>query len=194
MPYGMPRLEPGIGETDFAFTGQRSLDPVSLMDYTARAYMPALLRFASANSIGDGNRYSYVFNNPTNYVDPSGHMACLDLDCHILWSAPRNRIMTRNSGPTELDINKLRKEVGPSDISGYGYYFQYLETWAATPGKRPYSIWRHMTLTLAREYELIEDPSFLGEGEARALGEWCEKSSAPMAAPTQIPDKRICGI
>ena len=45
-----------------------------------RSYNPALMRFHSRDSMspfkeGGANGYGYVFNNPVNYVDPSGHAA-----------------------------------------------------------------------------------------------------------------------
>jgi RHS repeat-associated protein len=62
------------------FTGQRQEAGFGLYDYNARYYDPTLGRFVSADSIVPGagkpqalNRYSYVFNNPLKYVDPSGH-------------------------------------------------------------------------------------------------------------------------
>jgi RHS repeat-associated protein len=70
--------------TDFGYTGQ-TLDRNSggIMYYGARYYLPELRRFISADSlVPDGsssqayNRYSYVLNNPVNFVDPSGHTAC----------------------------------------------------------------------------------------------------------------------
>jgi RHS repeat-associated protein len=64
--------------TDKLFTGQR-LDSSGLYYYGARYYDPTIGRFISADSIVQTyknpqalNRYSYVFNNPLKYVDPSG--------------------------------------------------------------------------------------------------------------------------
>jgi RHS repeat-associated protein len=76
---------------EYTFTGQMSYmdDPITsettegfgLMFYNARWYDPAIGRFTQADSIvpGAGNsqawdRYSYVFNNPLRYIDPSGHI------------------------------------------------------------------------------------------------------------------------
>ena len=86
LPFGGARLDPGVSETDFSFTGQRGLAAAGLMDYRARFYSPRLGRFISPDSIVPGagnpqafNRYSYVNNNPIGYIDPSGH----DRDCHV---------------------------------------------------------------------------------------------------------------
>jgi RHS repeat-associated protein len=74
-----------IGEqtelTDFGFTGQRLDESTGgLMYYGARYYLPSLRRFISADTIVPGagnpqalNRYAYVFNNPVNLIDPTGH-------------------------------------------------------------------------------------------------------------------------
>ena len=43
-----------------------------------RWYDPALGRFAQADSVGAGDRYAYVLNNPLRYTDPSGHRECDD--------------------------------------------------------------------------------------------------------------------
>jgi RHS repeat-associated protein len=87
LPFGEERLTPGISETDFGFTGQRDLAAVGLMDYNARFYSAGIGRFASADSIVAQmftppglNRYSYVGNNPTNFIDPSGHALCASPD------------------------------------------------------------------------------------------------------------------
>ena len=45
LPYGLPRLEPGIDETDFGFTGQRSLTLTGVSDYQARWYSGNLGNF-----------------------------------------------------------------------------------------------------------------------------------------------------
>jgi RHS repeat-associated protein len=66
------------GGTDKLFTGQR-LDDTGLYYYGARYYEPTIGRFLSPDSISPNfmnpqsfNRYSYVFNNPLKYNDPSG--------------------------------------------------------------------------------------------------------------------------
>jgi len=73
---------PNSPGTDFGYTGQRQLDAGmgGLMDYKARFYSPALGRFAQPDSLIPDpanpqawNRYSYAFNNPVRYNDPSGH-------------------------------------------------------------------------------------------------------------------------
>ena len=83
-PFGEPR-NGGAIPTDLRFTGQRELGRVgqgmgSLMFYGARAYSPVLGRFVSADTVVPGagnpqalNRYSYGFNNPLGFRDPTGH-------------------------------------------------------------------------------------------------------------------------
>lgn len=69
--------------TDYGYTGQRYLDEdLGLMDYKARFYSPVLNRFIQPDSIVPGmfnpqnlNRFSYVGNNPINYIDPIGTLA-----------------------------------------------------------------------------------------------------------------------
>jgi len=53
--------------------------------YMSRFFDPALGRFVSPDSIVPGagdpqayDRYAYVFNNPVNATDPTGHIACID--------------------------------------------------------------------------------------------------------------------
>ena len=75
-PYGSTRS--GDVPTDKKFTGQR-LDGTGLYYYNARYYDASIGRFISADTIVQSftnpqalNRYSYVFNNPLRYTDPSG--------------------------------------------------------------------------------------------------------------------------
>jgi len=77
-PFGETRV--GDAPTDRRFTGQREEAGIGLYDYGARFYSASLGRFISADTIvpqandpQDFNRYSYVSNNPCNYIDPSGH-------------------------------------------------------------------------------------------------------------------------
>ncbi len=78
-PYGAIFSRTGTTNVAHKFTGQQ-LDPTGLCFYGARYYDPTLGRFISPDSIVPGpgdpqslNRYSYVRNNPTNRVDPTGH-------------------------------------------------------------------------------------------------------------------------
>jgi len=64
---------------------------LGLLYYNARYYVPGLGRFASADTIVPNptnpqsyNRYSYGYNNPLNFTDPTGH----DPDCPPLTSCP----------------------------------------------------------------------------------------------------------
>jgi RHS repeat-associated protein len=70
-----PRTPP-----DQAFGGQRSVAGLGIYDYGARWYDPMLGRFLQPDSIVPDaddpqslNRYSYVRNDPTNRIDPSGN-------------------------------------------------------------------------------------------------------------------------
>lgn len=80
LPFGGQRWSSGAGVTDFGFTGQRR-DGFGLMDYNARYYSSRLGRFVSADTVvpdesnpQSWNRYSYVYNSPLKYIDPSGHI------------------------------------------------------------------------------------------------------------------------
>ncbi len=78
-PWGGTRY--GSSPTAFQYTGQRNDSSIGLYFYGARYYDPALARFVQADTITPDlanpqalNRYSYAFNNPLAYVDPSGHI------------------------------------------------------------------------------------------------------------------------
>ncbi len=62
------------------FTGHEQLDEVGLIHMNGRVYDPMLGGFVSADpfvpsttSTQAYNRYSYVYNNPLSYTDPSGY-------------------------------------------------------------------------------------------------------------------------
>ncbi|WP_169730172.1 RHS repeat-associated core domain-containing protein, partial [Chitinimonas koreensis] len=64
------------------FTGHEMLDGLDLVHMNGRVYDPLVARFISADPIIQApyysqsyNRYSYVWNNPTNLTDPSGYRA-----------------------------------------------------------------------------------------------------------------------
>ncbi len=66
--------------TDRGYTDQEQLDNLSLVDMNGRVYDPTTGRFISADPTVPAplfsqafNRYSYVYNSPFQYVDPSGY-------------------------------------------------------------------------------------------------------------------------
>jgi RHS repeat-associated protein len=78
--FGSSRITWGTLPTDKKFTGQRA-DTTGLYYYGARYYDATIGRFISPDTmIPDPknpqalNRFSYCFNNPLKYNDPSGHM------------------------------------------------------------------------------------------------------------------------
>ncbi len=66
------------------FTGHEMLDQLNLVHMNGRVYDPFTARFVSGDPLiqdplngQNYNRYSYVFNNPTNLTDPTGfHSEC----------------------------------------------------------------------------------------------------------------------
>jgi RHS repeat-associated protein len=78
-PFGGTRTVSGTLNTDERFTGQR-LDQSGLYYYGARYYDATIGRFISADTVVPGfrnpqslNRYSYCWNNPLGFTDPTGH-------------------------------------------------------------------------------------------------------------------------
>ncbi|MCL2493543.1 MAG: hypothetical protein FWF33_05835, partial [Clostridiales bacterium] len=67
-----------FSEELFGFTGYQ-LDPITGLYYAqARYYMPQAGRFMSADPIKFGNPYTYCYNNPLSFIDPSGLTALKD--------------------------------------------------------------------------------------------------------------------
>ena len=78
-PYGEDRDTGSSLNTDRKFTGQTEDEAAGLYWYASRAYDPAIGRFVSPDSIVPApgnpqslNRFSYVYNNPLRFVDPTG--------------------------------------------------------------------------------------------------------------------------
>ncbi len=76
--YDITRFDTSI--TTRGYTGHEGLDPVGLVHMNGRVYDPRLGRFISADPFVQApgntqslNRYSYLYNNPLNATDPSGH-------------------------------------------------------------------------------------------------------------------------
>ena len=86
--FGEVRELSGTMPTDYKYTGQREESEIGLYYYVPRFYDPYLNRFVQADSIVPNqtkpqawDRFSYSYNNPILYVDPSGHVPCLDIFC-----------------------------------------------------------------------------------------------------------------
>jgi RHS repeat-associated protein len=83
--WGETRYTSGTNPSEYTYTGQYSYtNDFGLMYYNARFYDPSLGRFAQADSIIPSglqglDRYTYVGNNPVNYIDPSGNVP---VDCY----------------------------------------------------------------------------------------------------------------
>ncbi|HRQ37624.1 MAG TPA: RHS repeat-associated core domain-containing protein [Chloroflexota bacterium] len=80
LPFGGWRTQPTAGLTDRGFTGHKMNDDLGLIYMNARYYSPYINRFVSTDSIVPDptnpqsyNRYSYGYNNPVKYQDPTGH-------------------------------------------------------------------------------------------------------------------------
>ncbi|WP_172975471.1 RHS repeat-associated core domain-containing protein [Microbulbifer sp. THAF38] len=86
--------------TKRGYTGHEHLDRTGLIHMNGRIYDPTLGRFLSPDPIVQAptysqswNRYSYVFNNPLSFTDPSGYAA---------WDErPQEKDDTAESGPVE---------------------------------------------------------------------------------------------
>ncbi len=68
--------------TQRGFTGHEHVDHADVFHMNGRIYDPTLGRFMQADPIVQApdnlqslNRYSYVFNNPLSYTDPTGYSA-----------------------------------------------------------------------------------------------------------------------
>ncbi len=79
-PWG--KIKSGGTKSKFLYTGQEHDDETGLDYYNFRYYNSDIRRFAQPDDIIQDmyapqglNRYSYVWNNPLRYTDPTGHYA-----------------------------------------------------------------------------------------------------------------------
>jgi RHS repeat-associated protein len=114
-PFGLTRS--GSVPVDEQFTGQK-LDSTGLYYYNARYYDPEIGRFISADSIGQSlpnpqslNRYTYVFNNPLKYTNPTGHFGFL-----AIFAVIRIAVAVYNVVTTAHDIIKAIQDPTPMNI------------------------------------------------------------------------------
>jgi RHS repeat-associated protein len=81
-PFGATAQETGPRTVHKQYTGKELDRSTGLYDYGARQYDAKLCRFTSPDPLLPDlrnpqalNRYSYVYNNPLKYTDPTGHAA-----------------------------------------------------------------------------------------------------------------------
>ncbi|MBF0532562.1 MAG: RHS repeat-associated core domain-containing protein, partial [Candidatus Omnitrophica bacterium] len=123
LPYGEFPTTPPAGSSGPRYTGQYYDEETGLYYYGARYYNPTIGRFFTADAlIGNPtdsqsfNRYSYVKNNPINYIDPTGN-EYMDLGT-IVVTAHKPPIDTL---PMRTDVTvAMESELVQSMISGLG--------------------------------------------------------------------------
>jgi RHS repeat-associated protein len=78
-PFGQTTNRIGAKD-EIGYAGHRTVGSTNLIDAGARDYDPQLGRMVSADTLipnaGESqglNRYSYAYNNPVDYTDPTGH-------------------------------------------------------------------------------------------------------------------------
>jgi len=139
--WGGVRYNSGITPTDYTYTGQYSDSYINLLWYGSRHYDPELGRFIQPDTIvPDPNnpqawdRYSYTFNNPVRYTDPSGH-------------DPAGNCYDKGYCKVDPDADIIRQDILFSEIfkgsgsndtwtnSDWNYYHKYRDDLWAHPNK-----------------------------------------------------------
>jgi len=69
LPFGQEIVNDDVR---YSFATGKELDSSGLYYFGARYYDPDVGRFTSVDPVRDNHAYSYVNNNPMNYVDPTG--------------------------------------------------------------------------------------------------------------------------
>ena len=110
-PFGATTIN-GISTNPFQFTGREN-DGAGLYYYRARYYSPSHSRFLSEDPLefdgGDANLYAYVFNNPTNFVDPTGEK--------IRLRGPIKNCLLGMLKAAGVDLAKRKSQVDPASLA-----------------------------------------------------------------------------
>jgi RHS repeat-associated protein len=133
-PFGGYRTTPTTnpGTTDQGYTGHKHNDSIDLIYMNARYYVPSIGRFASADTIvpnptnpQDFNRYSYVRNNPTNFIDPSGHKYVYEDGDTYCWPC---EVPPNFGSGIELEVEWIENANAVyNEIMNSDYYFEYFD-------------------------------------------------------------------
>lgn len=131
-PFGATRAAIGTIETEMKFTGQRLDSGVDLYYYGARNYDANIGRFISADNLVHSlrnpqslNRYSYVYNNPLRYSDPTGNVPVApprDPPNIIIVVAPPSGSDDSGSNnlPVVIDYPQATAPASPGEIGASG--------------------------------------------------------------------------
>jgi RHS repeat-associated protein len=116
-------LNPGF--IPFGFAGGIYDKDTGLVRFGARDYDPEIGRWTSKDPLrfysGDENLYTYVFNDPINYSDPSGMRKCESYEPLIKWLDEKLKVMATelNTDPDFL-MALAAQQSGWSDVVSGG--------------------------------------------------------------------------
>lgn len=81
-PFGMRQenyqavIDKELNNSDYLYNGKEMNEEFGLLDYGARFYDPSIARFSSVDPLAEmmpsHSSYSYTFNNPLKFTDPTG--------------------------------------------------------------------------------------------------------------------------
>lgn len=116
---------------DRGYTGHEMLDAFGLINMNGRVYDPIVARFLSPDNYVQNptfshsyNRYSYCFNNPLKYTDPSGYLSWAQMQCrNYAWGYSYTNIdgMFVNTYTLEASISDIVHN-NKNRIGLYGLY------------------------------------------------------------------------
>lgn len=113
-PFGklVPSRSTGQNRVTHKFTGQELDEESDLYYYNARYYDPSLGRFLTADTLVPNwrnpqayNRYAYVYNNPIQYTDPTGHLPNFNHNTGEMTSDPDDNIPDDSSDDPKNNSN-----------------------------------------------------------------------------------------
>ena len=111
-PFGETSATGATSGNPFQFTG-REHDGTGLYYYRARYYSPSRSRFLTEDPLGfdagDLNLYAYVFNNPTNFIDPTGEK--------ITIPGPIKQCLLGMLKAAGIDLAKRKPQVDPASLA-----------------------------------------------------------------------------
>ena len=119
---------------DRGFTGHEHLDNFDLINMNGRVYDPWLGRFLSPDPFVQApsysqnyNRYSYAFNNPLKFTDPSGYFIIPPVERGIGFHIGKHGAIHYNNGMTSCSISSLFNNAYVGNHNPY-YIGSYWET------------------------------------------------------------------